>query len=71
VLTVSVRVPPLPAKTTLLVGTSAELEVAALSLSVAAAFSTSPTVRLIVPEWSSLPHVPAAATVTVGGRCRQ
>jgi hypothetical protein len=65
-LTVIFQAAPLPAKRTLPVGTSTGLDEAALSVSVAAAFSTSPTVRLIVPEWSSLPHVPPAATVTVG-----
>ena len=60
------RLAPLPAKTTLPFGTSAGLEEAALSVSAAAALSTSPTVRLIVPERSSVPHVPPAATVTVG-----
>ena len=67
VLMVIVRAAPLPATKTLPVGASAELDEATLSVSVVAAFSTSPRVRLIVPEWSSLPHVPPAATVTVGG----
>jgi hypothetical protein len=42
------------------------LEEEALSVSAVAALSTSPTVRLIVPEWSSVPHVPPAVTVTAG-----
>jgi hypothetical protein len=66
VLTVIVRVAPLPVKPTLPVGTSAELDEAALSVSSAAELSTSSTVRLTVPEWSSLPHIPPAATLTVG-----
>ena len=38
--------------------------------SLAAELSTSATVRLTVPEWSSLPHVPPAATFTVGASLR-
>ncbi len=64
VLAVTVRAAPLPAKAMLAVGSSVELEEVALSVSVA--LSTSPTVSLIVPERSSVPQVPPAATVTVG-----
>ena len=74
VLTVIVRAappaPPAP-KMTLPGGTSSELNDPTLSVSPVASLSTSATVRLIVPEWSSLPQVaPGAtvpgATVTVG-----
>jgi hypothetical protein len=57
-----VRVEP-PPKTTLPLGTSVVLEVA---LSVSVSLSTSPTVRLIVPERSLLPQVPPGATANVG-----
>jgi hypothetical protein len=71
VLTVIVREAPLPAKFTLLIDTSggSGLDKVALSVSLAAK-STSPTVRLTVPEWSSLPQVPPAATFTVGESLR-
>jgi hypothetical protein len=65
-LTVIVQPATTPAKTTSPVGTSAKLDDAALSDSCAAGLSTSARVRLTVPEWSSLPQVPPAATVTVG-----
>jgi hypothetical protein len=72
VLTVIVREAPLPAKFTLLIDTSggSGLDKVALSVSLAAELSTSPTVRLTVPEWSSLPQVPPAATLTVGESLR-
>ena len=38
----------------------------ALSVTLAAELSTSATVRLTVPDWSSFPHVPPASTLTVG-----
>jgi len=66
-LAATVRAAPLPAKAMLPFGTSVLLPEEALSISAVAALSTSPTVRLIVPEWSSVPHVPPAATVTAGG----
>jgi hypothetical protein len=64
--TVIVRAARLPANTTLPVGTSNGLEDATLSVSTPAGLSTSATARLTVPEWSLVPHVPPAATVTVG-----
>ena len=64
---VSVRLAPLPPKTTLLLGTSVGLDVeATVSVSAVAGLSMSPTVRLILPERSLVPHAPPAATVTVG-----
>ena len=38
----------------------------ALSVSADAGLSTSPTVRVTVPDRSLVPHVPLVATVTVG-----
>jgi hypothetical protein len=65
-LAVNVRVASLPVKMRLRPGTSAWLEESALRVSAVAALSISARVRFIVPERSSLPHVPPAATATVG-----
>jgi hypothetical protein len=48
-------------------GTSVGLEEMALSVIAVATLSRSPTVRLILPERSSVPQVPPAPIVTVGG----
>jgi hypothetical protein len=63
---VRVRVAPAPAKLRLAFGTSAWLPEAPLSVRLAAEFSTSATVRLIVPERSLVAQLPPLATVTVG-----
>jgi hypothetical protein len=44
----------------------AGLDDATLSISTPARLSTSATTRLTVPEWSLVPQVPPAATVTAG-----
>src|SRR6266540_5841687 len=65
--TVSVRDAPLPPTATLPLGTSPGSEETTLTVRPSVGVSTSATVRLMVPERSSLPHAPPAATITVGG----
>ena len=66
VLTVIVRAPPLPAKTRFPFGTSTTLLELADKTSPPTGLSRSATARLSVPERSSLPQLPPAATATVG-----